>query len=169
MSRVHTLLRRWIAAATLALALHIGLTAAQDRPQQVLAEHIPLGLWELSAQRAGLLKPLSWRYREEDTSRTCIRSEPHQHLLDWVARKGCSVASEQVLPDGYGMTGECRLKWLPGRPIPVEVTLTWREAGRFDMTIRSRENGLLTYTELTRATFIGPCESAKAEINSPGR
>lgn len=128
-----------------------------------------MGLWALSAQRAGLLKPLFWRYHEEDTSRTCIRSDPRQHLLDWIARKGCSVASEQVLPDGYAMTGECRLKWLPGRPIPVEVTLTWRGAGRFDMAIRSRENSLLAYTEQTRATFLGPCAADEAKVNSPGR
>ncbi|MFN3593517.1 MAG: hypothetical protein ACK4TK_02380 [Thiobacillaceae bacterium] len=111
---------------TAAALLALGLCGAdaQENPATVLAKHIPLGLWALSAQRAGLLKPLFWRYHEEDTSCTCIRSDPRQHLLDWIARKGCSVASEQVLPNGYAMTGACRLKWLPGRPIPVEVTLT---------------------------------------------
>ncbi len=137
----------------------------------VLAEHIPQGLWELNAQRKGLFKPLFWRYREEDTSRTCIRSDPRQHLLDWIARKGCSVHGEQVLPDGYALLGACKLKWVPGRPIPVEVRLTWRGTGRFDMDIRSRENGLLTYTEHTRATLLGPCEAAEAKspLSSPSR
>lgn len=151
------------------LTLVLSGAAAQENPSTVLAEHIPRGLWELSAQRTGLFKPLFWRYREEDTSRTCIRSDPRQHLLDWIARKGCSVHGEQVLPDGYAMTGACRLKWVPGRPIPVEVRLTWRGTGRFDMEIRSRENSLLTYTEHTRATFLGPCGDAEARVNSPGR
>lgn len=155
-------LPRLTAATLLAFGLGATSVAAQDPAGNVLAEHIPPGLWALHAQRTGLFKPLFWRYREEDTSRTCIGTDPRQHLLDWIARKGCSVHSEQVLLDGYAMSGACKLKWVPGRTIPVEVRLTWRGTGRFDMAIRNRENSLLTYTEHTRATFLGPCEAAEA-------
>lgn len=160
------------AAAGLAVVLlGVASATAQDQAGDGLAEHIPQGLWELSARRAGLFKPLLWKYQEEDTSRTCIRTDPRQHLLDWITRKGCSVHSEQVLADGYTLSGSCRLKWLPGRPIPVEVRLTWRGEGRFDLDIRSRENSLLIYTEHTRATRLGPCEAAEsnAPVSNPSR
>lgn len=161
---------RSLTAAAL-LALGLSGAAAEENASTALAEHIPSGLWELSAQRTGLIKPLFWRYREENTSRTCIGRDPHQHLFEWIARKGCSVHSEQVLADGYAMLGACRLKWVPGRPIPVEVRLTWRGTGHFDMDIRSRENDLLTYTEHTRGRWLGPCEAAghQEPVNNPGR
>lgn len=142
------------------MGLSITPATAQDQVSGALAEHIPQGLWALDAQRTGLFKPINWKYREKDTSRTCIRGDPRQHLLNWIARKGCSVYSEQQLPDGYALHGACELKWMPGRPIPVMVRLTWRGIGRFDMDIRSKENSLLTYTEHTRATHLGPCEAA---------
>ncbi len=131
--------------------------AAQDVPGDPFVAHIPVGLWEFAHQRSGMFKPLFWTYREDGRSESCIRADPHRHLLDWVARKGCRVSAERPLSDGYLLSGECRLKWLPGRPVPVEVRLTWRGEGRFDMDIRSRGHALLDYTEHTRATHLGPC------------
>jgi hypothetical protein len=130
---------------------------AQEAAANTLAAHIPQGLWEFAYQRSGRFKPLFWKYKEEGKSDTCIRSDPRLHLLDWIARKGCSVSSERPLPDGYLLSGECRLKWVPGQPVPVDVRLTWRGERRFDMDIRSREHAILSYTESTRATLLGPC------------
>lgn len=130
---------------------------AQGAAVDTLAAHIPQGLWEFAYRRSGKFKPLFWKYKEDGRSDTCIRSDPRRHLLDWIARKGCSISSERPLSDGYLLEGACRLKWVPGQPVPVEVRLTWRGEGRFDMDICSREHAILSYTEYTRATLLGPC------------
>ncbi len=132
-------------------------SVAQEAAVNTLSARIQQGLWEFAYQRSGKFKPLSWKYKEDGKSETCMGSDPRRHLLDWIARKGCSVNSERPLPDGYLLSGECRLKWVPGQPVPVDVKLTWRGERRFDMEIRSREHALLSYTEYTRATLLGPC------------
>jgi hypothetical protein len=133
--------------------------SAQETGVNALSAHIPQGLWEFAYHRSGRFKPLFWNYHEDGRSETCIRSDPRRHLLDWIARKGCSVSSERALPDGYLLSGECRLKWVPGQPVPVDVRLSWRGETRFDMDIRSREHPVLHYTDHTRATLLGPCPS----------
>ena len=130
---------------------------AQEAAVNTLSAHIPQGLWEFAYQRSGKFSPLFWKYKEDGKSMTCIRSDPRGHLLEWIARKGCSVSSERPLPDGYLLSGECRLKWVPGQPVPVDVKLTWRGESRFDMDIRSHEHAILSYAEYTRATLLGPC------------
>lgn len=146
-----------------ALLLFLALTLpplsalAQETGVDSLSAHIPEGLWELAYQRSGRFKPLFWKYQEGGKSDTCIRTDPRRHLLDWIARKGCNISAERPLSDGYLLSGECRLKWVPGQPVPVDVKLTWRGEKRFDMDIRSREHPILSYTESTRATLLGPC------------
>lgn len=141
--------------------------AAQEAADADLSEHIPQGLWEFDYQRRGLFRPLFWKYREDGKSQTCIHSDPRQHLLAWIARKGCSVSSERPLPDGHLFSGECRLKWVPGQPVPVDVRLTWKGERRFDMDIRSREHPLLKYSEHTRVTRLGPCDAPA--LSTPSR
>lgn len=142
---------------TIVLTLPPGSPAAQETTDNSLSAHISQGLWEFAYQRSGKFKPLFWKYKEDGKSDTCIRSDPRRHLLDWIARKGCSIRTEHPLPDGYLLSGECRLKWVPGQTVPVDVRLTWRGERRFDMDIRSREHAVLSYTESTRATLLGPC------------
>ena len=142
---------------TIALMLPPGSPSAQETIDNSLSAHISQGLWEFAYQRTGLFKPLFWKYKEDGRSHTCIHTDPRQHLLDWIARKGCSMSAERALPDGYLLSGECRLKWVPGQPVPVDVRLTWKGERRFDMDIRSREHPILRYAEYTRATLLGPC------------
>jgi len=151
--------RQLITSLVLAIAIQLPplLVVAQETAVNTLSAHIPQGLWEFAYQRSGKFSPLLWKYKEDGKSMTCIRSDPRSHLLDWIARKGCSVSSERPLPDGHLLSGECRLKWVLGQPVPVDVKLTWRGESRFDMDIRSHEHAILNYAEHTRATLLGPC------------
>ncbi len=142
---------------SLSLMLPQPVVLAQEAGHATLSAHIPLGLWAFAYQRAGELRPLFWKYQEDGNSEHCIRSDPRQHLLDWIARKGCSVDSERSLTEGYLLSGQCRLKWLPGEAVPVDVRLTWRGNDGFEMEIRSRPHRLLRYRESIHATRLGPC------------
>ncbi len=143
-----------------ALAVAIGCpsAAAQDARAH-LARHIPPGLWEFSFERSGVFQPLAWKYREAGRSETCIGPDPRAHLLAWIASKGCTLSGEQVLPDGHLLSGACRQWWVPGRPVPVDIRMTWIDGTRFDMHIQSRQHALLSYTEHTLARHLGPCQA----------
>lgn len=122
-----------------------------------IAAHIPPGRWEFAYRRLGEFKPLHWKHREEGRSSACIEGDAHRYLLDWIARKGCSVNGEREVPGGYLLSGECRLKWLPGQAVPVDVRLSWGSGRGFEMEIRTREGALLDFTEHTLATHLGAC------------
>ncbi len=133
-------------------------TADQANATDPLAAHIPVGKWEFAYRRAWEFKPLLLAQKEEGKSNSCIKEDARQHLLDWIGRKGCTIAEESVLPNGYVLKGECRLKWLPKQPIGVEVTLSWEDDKTFGMDLHTKENALMSLVEHTRASHQGACD-----------
>jgi len=128
--------------------------AAQFSP---LAQRITTGKWDLAYQRSGEFKPLFYKHKESGSSSACIRGDPRQHILDWVSSKGCQVDQEQMLADRYRLSGQCKLKWIPGHPVAVVVDIIFGDAKRFTLDIRTQKDPLLEFREQTRATFSGQC------------
>jgi hypothetical protein len=144
------------------LALAILATAmlpamAQAVPSSPLTQRIAAGKWDLAYQRDGIFKPLRYKYNESGNSSTCIKGDPRQHILDWVGSKGCRVDRERLLADRYQFSGECRLKWMKKHPVPVDVDLIFGDARSFRMDIRTRDDALISFHEVTRATYAGRC------------
>lgn len=122
-----------------------------------LSNKIAAGKWELTYRRTGEFKPLFYKHKESGSSSTCIEGDPRQHILDWVSRKGCRVDREQLLADRYRLSGECRLKWMKGHPVPVDVDLIFGDRNAFVLDIRTRDDPLLSFQEHTRARYGGNC------------
>jgi len=150
-------LRNYLAIALLGTALLSQPSCSLAAGPSPLSSHIAPGKWALSYQRTGELKPLFYKHKESGTSSTCIKLDPRQHILDWVASKGCRVDHESLLTDRYRLSGQCRLKWLPGHPVPVDVDLIFGDAKSFTLDIRTRQDALLSFQERTLATFSGQC------------
>ena len=122
-----------------------------------LSNMIAAGQWELNYHRTGEFKPLFYKHKESGSSSTCIAGDPRKHILDWVSSKGCRVDSEQLLADRYRLSGECRLKWMKGHPVPVDVDLIFGDRNSFVLDIRTRDDPFLSYQERTSATHGGNC------------
>jgi hypothetical protein len=123
-----------------------------------LASRIAPGKWALAYQRVGELKPLHFKHREEGTSYTCIEGDPRTKIVNWIKSKGCTVHNESLDGDVYRMSGECRLKWWHGAPIPVSVELRPENRQAFTLDIQTSGNSILGFTEHTKATLQGACD-----------
>lgn len=123
---------------------------------------IASGKWALAYQRTGEFKPLNLKHQESGTSYTCIAGNARDKITGWVADKGCSIEKEAMVNGTYRLEGQCRLKWWRNHAIPVSIELRPESAARFSLSIRTRNDGLLGFTEQTTATLQGPCESPSA-------
>lgn len=139
------------------LLLTLVLPVAAEDAATDLAAHIPPGQWEFTYQRNGSLKILPYKHHEEGMSKTCIGDDPRRHLLDWIGRKGCSIDREALTEDSYVLGGACRLKWLPGDAVPVDVRLRFGDGRQFVIDLQTRDNPSLSYSEHTLAQYLGDC------------
>ncbi|TCJ19533.1 DUF3617 family protein [Parasulfuritortus cantonensis] len=127
-----------------------------------LSKQIQSGQWLMTYQRSGEIKPLHLKRQENGSSHTCIAGDARDKIVDWIAGKGCTIDKESQVNGTYHLEGSCRLKWWKSQPIPVSVDLKPESPTRFNLTIQTRDNNLMGYTEQTRAVRIGPCEAPSA-------
>jgi hypothetical protein len=154
---MHNNLRRLLAISLLATGVLSQPSSSTAAGANNLAHKIAAGKWELTYRRTGEFKPLFYKHKESGSSSTCIDGDPRQHILDWVSSKGCRVDREQLLADRYRLSGECRLKWMQGHPVPVDVDLIFGDRNAFVLDIRTRDAPLLSFREHTRARYAGGC------------
>lgn len=150
-------LRKPLAIALLATTLLFPSLNGTAASINNLSSRIAAGKWDLAYNRTGVFKPLFYKHKESGSSSACIADDPRKHILDWVSSKGCRIDREQLLPDRYRISGECRLKWMKGHPVPVDVDLIFGDRKSFVLDIRTRDDPLLSYQERTRATYNGNC------------
>lgn len=153
-----TRMRRAILPVCLALSAAQAWSRGGANPDG-LAEHVAAGKWEFAYERSAVFKPMGYTQRRQGSRNICIAGDPRQHLLDWLDRLGCSISQEDWRADGYRLSGECRLPWMPATPVPVDVRLTWAAGRSFRIDIRTREHALLDFTERTLATHRGDCDT----------
>lgn len=145
--------------ASLALILFALPLSAQEID---LGPRIASGRWALAYQRTGEFKPLNLKHKESGTSYTCIAGNARDKIADWVVEKGCSIDKEAMVNGTYRLEGHCRLKWWRSHAVPVSVELRPESAARFSLSIRTRNDELLGFSEQTTATLQGPCEPPSA-------
>lgn len=132
-----------------------------------LSQHIAAGKWAFAYARMGEFKPLHYRKKENGTSHTCIRGNARQTIVAWVTEKGCTISRESFTGGVYRLEGQCRLSWWKSHPIPVGIELRPETRARFSLTIRTRDDAILAFSERTTATLLGPCDPVSA--GQPGQ
>jgi hypothetical protein len=127
-----------------------------------LSNKIASGKWAMSFQRSAELKPLRLKQQENGISYTCIAGDARDKIVGWVSSKGCTIEKESLVNGNYHLEGQCRLKFWKSQAIPVDVDLRPVASNRFTLSIQTRANKVLGYTEQTTATLQGPCDPPSA-------
>ena len=141
-------------AITLLALFSTGL-AAQDID---LGGKIAPGKWALAFQRVGEIKPLHFTRQEHGTSYTCIAGDARDKIVSWISSKGCTIEKQAMVDGIYRLDGACRLKWWKSQAIPVSVELRPESTARISLSILTKDNSLLGFTEHTTGTLQGPCD-----------